>query len=68
MGWNVSACDFKTTNLKETEGDVRAVKVPMSTQRGLSLSWLEDLLLQLAAHHPVPPGAAASRCRHTARQ
>lgn len=27
----------------------------MSTQRGLSLSWLEDLLPQLAAHHPCQP-------------
>lgn len=34
----------------------------MSTQRGLSLSRLEDLLLQLAAHHSVPPGAAATWC------
>lgn len=36
---------------------------PTSTQRGLSLSLLKHLLLQLAAHHPVPSGATATRCR-----
>lgn len=69
-----AACDFKTTNLKETEGGWGSSQGTQCLPRGgclcpgwriCSYSWLPTTQC-----HPVllPPGAAASQCRHIARQ